>query len=278
MERLQGQRILITGPAGQIAFPLAARLARDNEVWGIARFSEPGSRERVEAVGIQARQVDLCDPAWAELPEDFDYLLHLAAFIGPGNDFDQALRINAEGSGKLMRRFRNARACLLMSTCAIYASPEDGRHSILESDPLGGTVQTYAPTYSVSKIAQEAVARFAAQEYGLPTTLARMNVAYGDNGGLPDAFLQAILAGQPVPVFPGRASICCPIHEEDIFAQTAGLLAAASLPATEAAGPGPTMGAPDPSELRSATARTRDARWGPERPKRSSPWGSSAHR
>ena len=29
---LQGHRILITGPAGQIAFPLASRLAQDNEV------------------------------------------------------------------------------------------------------------------------------------------------------------------------------------------------------------------------------------------------------
>ena len=90
MERLEGKRILITGPAGQIAFPLAAQLAKHNEVWGIARFSEPGSRERVEAAGIRAQQVDLVAPDWSKLPEDFDYLLHLAAFIGPGHDYDRA--------------------------------------------------------------------------------------------------------------------------------------------------------------------------------------------
>ena len=39
---LQGEKILITGPAGQIAFPMTEYLARDNEVWGVARFSEPG--------------------------------------------------------------------------------------------------------------------------------------------------------------------------------------------------------------------------------------------
>ena len=89
MEKLEGHRILVTGPAGQIAFPLAARLARDNEVWGIARFSLAGSRERVEAAGIHARQLDLADPKWSELPEDFDYILHLAAFIGPGHDYDR---------------------------------------------------------------------------------------------------------------------------------------------------------------------------------------------
>ena len=52
-------RILVTGPAGQIAFPLAARLARDNEVWGIARFGDAAARDRVEQTGITTRAVDL---------------------------------------------------------------------------------------------------------------------------------------------------------------------------------------------------------------------------
>jgi nucleoside-diphosphate-sugar epimerase len=44
---LRGQKILVTGPAGRIAFPLAARLARHNEVWGIARFGDPTGRATV---------------------------------------------------------------------------------------------------------------------------------------------------------------------------------------------------------------------------------------
>jgi nucleoside-diphosphate-sugar epimerase len=59
-----------------------------------------------------------------------------------------------------------------------------------------------------------------------------MNVAYGDNGGLPAMLLDAIRAGQPIAVRPERASICSPIHEDDIIAQTPALLAAASVPAT----------------------------------------------
>jgi nucleoside-diphosphate-sugar epimerase len=46
MESLRGEKILVTGPAGQIAFPLASRLAGDNEVWGIARFGNRQARER----------------------------------------------------------------------------------------------------------------------------------------------------------------------------------------------------------------------------------------
>ena len=40
---LHDEKILITGPAGRIASGLARSLAADNEVWGIARFSDPAS-------------------------------------------------------------------------------------------------------------------------------------------------------------------------------------------------------------------------------------------
>ncbi|MFN8027774.1 MAG: hypothetical protein U0W40_15865 [Acidimicrobiia bacterium] len=54
---LSGEKILVTGPAGRIAQPLARTLAADNEVWGIARFSEEGSRY-IESFGITTRQLD----------------------------------------------------------------------------------------------------------------------------------------------------------------------------------------------------------------------------
>jgi len=231
MTALRDEKILVTGPAGQIAFPLAARLARDNEVWGIARFGDPKTRERVDKAGIQTRAIDLADPQWGDLPDDFSLVLHLAAVIVAGRDFDKAIRINAEGTGKVMRRHRSARACLMMSTCGVYLSPSDGERAVVESDPLGGSHQPYAPTYCVSKIAQEAVARFSAEAFELPTTIARMNAAYGDNGGLPALGLELVLAGKTVPILAGH-SICSPIHEDDIFDQTPGLLAAASVPAT----------------------------------------------
>jgi nucleoside-diphosphate-sugar epimerase len=200
-------------------------------VWGIARFSQPGSRERVEQAGVRAVAVDLAAPDWSRLPERFDYVLHLAVFQQPGQDYDQALRVNAEGTGLLLSRFRTARACLVVSTCGVYASPADPHHPIRESDPLGVTMQPYSPTYAASKIAEEGVARFASREWDLPITIARMNVSYGPNGGLPAYQFEAILAGQPVVVQEGRASVCNPIDERDIEAQVPGLLEVASVPA-----------------------------------------------
>ena len=232
MESLRGHKILLTGPAGQIAFPLARALAAENEVWGIARFTQPDSRDRVESLGVKTRVVDLVDPDLSALPTDFDYVLHLAASIVDGFDADTAIRINAEGTGRLMSAFRSARAFLVMSSCAVYGSPEDGTTAVAESFEYGGSPQPYSNSYSISKFAEESVARFAAREFDLPTTIARMNVAYGDNGGLPAMLLDAILAGETIPLRPHRASICSPIHEDDIIAQTPALLAAASVPAT----------------------------------------------
>ena len=37
---MRGHKILITGPSGQVAAPIARALAADNEVWGIARFTD----------------------------------------------------------------------------------------------------------------------------------------------------------------------------------------------------------------------------------------------
>src|SRR5262249_41026027 len=113
---MKGEKILVTGPAGQIAFPVCAHLARDNEVWGIARFGDPESRKRVEALGVATRVVDLGTGEFGDLPDDFTYVLHLATFQGQSLDYDYALRTNAEGTGLLLHHCRKAKAALVMST------------------------------------------------------------------------------------------------------------------------------------------------------------------
>jgi nucleoside-diphosphate-sugar epimerase len=45
---MRGSKILITGPTGQVAVPIARALAADNEVWGIARFTDTTAREGLE--------------------------------------------------------------------------------------------------------------------------------------------------------------------------------------------------------------------------------------
>lgn len=228
---LSGQKILITGPAGQIAFPMAAALASDNEVWGLARFSDPTARARVEAVGVRTVACDLGSGDFAALPQDFDYVLHLATFRNGGLDYDEAMRVNAEGTHLLLRHCRLAKAVLVMSTAEVYKPHTDPMRVIVETDPLGDSNSLFDPTYSMSKIAQEGVARSCARAYDLPVVIARMNASYGDNGGLLTYHLDWILAGKPVLV-KWDPAMYSPIHQDDINEQAAALLAAASVPAT----------------------------------------------
>ena len=73
--------------------------------------------------------------------------------------------------------------------------------------------------------------RFAAREFNLPATIARLNVPYGDNGGWPGAHLESILADQPVIASDERPNVYNPIHSDDIIAQLPRLLEIASVPA-----------------------------------------------
>lgn len=226
---LSGERVLITGPAGRIAYGVTKTLARDNEVWGIARFSDSAAREEVEALGVTTRSVDLGDADFADLPTNFTYLLHIAADFG--EDYERGLRVNAEGTGLLLSHCRGVKAALVMSTVTVYKPHPDPWHAFREDDPIGDAGLPSPQPYSIVKIAEEAVARYCAREFGIPTTIARMGSAYGERGGLPLWHLQAIAEGRPV-VARWDPLPYSPIHYDDINAQIPALLDAASVPAT----------------------------------------------
>lgn len=226
---LSGEKVLITGPAGRIAFGLAKTLCRHNEVWGMARFSDAASRQEVEALGVTTRPVDLDGADFGELPGDFTYVLHIAADFG--EDYERGLRVNAEGTGLLLSHCRQAKAALVMSTVTVYKPHPDPWHPFREDDPIGDAGLPHPQPYSIVKIAEEAVARYCAREFDLPVTIARMGCAYGDRGGLPLFHLENIAAGQPV-VARWDPLPYSPIHYDDINAQIEPLLDAASVPAT----------------------------------------------
>jgi nucleoside-diphosphate-sugar epimerase len=226
---LEGEKILITGPAGRIAFGIAKMLASANQVWGIARFSDPAVRAEIEALGVTTRAIDLGEPDFGDLPSDFTYLLHIAADFG--EDYERGLRVNAEGTGMLLSHCRAAKAALVMSTLTVYKPHPDPFHAFREDDPIGDQLLPNPQPYSIVKIAEEAVARYCAREFELPVTIARMGSAYGDRGGLPLWHLQAIAASSPL-VLRWDPLPYSPIHYDDINAQVEALLSAASVPAT----------------------------------------------
>ncbi|MCA9513055.1 MAG: NAD(P)-dependent oxidoreductase [Myxococcota bacterium] len=226
---MEGKKILVTGPTGQVAFPLACTLAKSNEVWGAARFSDAKKKAALEAAGVTCVATDLGSGEFDGLPTDFDYVLHLAVARGATPDFDGDLRANAEAAGLLMAHCRRAKAFLHCSTTGVY-QPKD-HEPIVESDPLGDNHRVMMPTYSIAKIAAEAVVRYAARQLGLPTVIARLNTPYGNNGGWMYYHLLMMKNGVDITVHSDAPSVYTPIHEDDIARVFPALLAHAKVPA-----------------------------------------------
>ena len=153
---LEGAKIGVIGATGQVAKPITLALAAANEVTGIARFSDADARAELEAAGVACIPVDLVEPDFSDVPDDVDYVLNLA--VTKTGDFDRDLAANAEATGLLMAHCRSAKAFLHCSSTAVYEP--NGHERLAETDPLGDNHRCMMPTYSLCKIAAEAMARF----------------------------------------------------------------------------------------------------------------------
>ncbi len=231
---LRAQKILVTGPTSQVALPVVRALADPalgNEVWGLARFQKPEAREAVEKLGARTVAADLASGELAALPNDFDVVLHFA--VVKSGDFDYDLSANAEGVGLLMSHLAAGsppRAFVHCSSAGVYEAA--GSTLLAETSPLGDNHRAMMPTYSLCKIAAEAVARTSARLFQIPTVIARFSVPYGDNGGWPWFHLMMMNGGVEIPVHPDRPNLFNPIHEDDYIAQIPRLLELASIPAS----------------------------------------------
>ena len=56
---IENARILVTGATGQVAFPIAAWLARSNDVWGAATLRDEAAADRLANAGIEPVAMDL---------------------------------------------------------------------------------------------------------------------------------------------------------------------------------------------------------------------------
>ena len=223
---LKDRSILVTGVTGKAVLPIAAALARDNELWGQARFADPRDRETITALGIRPCAADLGTGDLGELPDDVDYVLHFAWMRAPREALAEAMRINVEGAGLLLHHCRRAKAALVVSSTAVYLPDPDPWHCYGEDGPVGPALTAAAATSPVCKIGLEAMARFSARLHGLPVTIARLNTVLGPHQAFFGKQVSAVLEGREI-VLPSQTDTHSPIHSEDMIRQIAPLLDAA---------------------------------------------------
>jgi nucleoside-diphosphate-sugar epimerase len=206
---LEGEKVLVTGVTGKIAFPIARTLAARNDVWGVARLQKPGDRERLTDAGIQAVRLDISAGDFSSLPDDFTYVFHAAVDTGHG-DWQRCVRTNAHNSGELLYHCRKAKGFVYCSTGSIYGY--QGQRPLTESDGPGVPLRA---NYSFSKAAGEAVCAWVAEHFAIPLTIIRICSTYGPLGGAPADRLDMMLSGKPIRLHPDNPNNNNPIYEDD---------------------------------------------------------------
>ncbi len=206
---LDGEKILITGATGKIAFPIARALAERNEVWGAARLRDSEDKDRLVAAGVRPVQVDLSSADLSMLPDDFSHVFHAAVDVG-NHDWQQCVATNAHNSGELLYHCRAAKGFVFCSTGSVYGY--HGRRPLKESDAPGVPLRA---NYSFSKVAAEAVCTWVGQHFQVPLTIIRICSTYGPRGGAPADRLEMMLAHTPIRLHPDAPNNYNPIYEDD---------------------------------------------------------------
>jgi UDP-glucuronate 4-epimerase len=115
---------------------------------------------------------------------------------------------------------------LHFSSTAVYEY--GGQEPRAENAPLGDNHRVMFPTYSISKIAAETVCRFVAHQHQIPTTIARLSVPYGDNGGWMYFHMLMMQQGIPIDLHPDKPNYYNPLHADDYIEKIPYLLGAAT--------------------------------------------------
>jgi nucleoside-diphosphate-sugar epimerase len=205
MGRLQGD-IIVLGVGGKIG-PSLARMARrasdeagvHRRVIGVARFSQSGMREQVEAWGVETIACELLDRDGLERLPEVPNVLYLAAMkFGSTGQEAKTWAMNVYLPGMVCQKYRRSRI-VAYSTGNVYALTPPGRGGSVETD-LPGPVGDYA----MSCLGRERIFTHFSREYNIPVALLRLNYAHEMRYGVMVDLAQKVAAGQPIDLAMGH--------------------------------------------------------------------------
>lgn len=206
-------RVLVTGGAGFLGSNLIGKLLSEgHEVVTIDNLSM-GKIEHLapfqENPNFSFVRDDVTTPAaFDSLSDDFDCLVHLAAFKIPryGKALD-TLQVNYRGTECALEYARKLGCkCVLASTSDVYGRNPEVPFSEENTDSVIGSSKAPRWAYAVSKLFDEHLALAYQDAYGFPVTLLRFFGSYGPNqhlswwGGPQSVFIDAVLSDKVIPI------------------------------------------------------------------------------
>ncbi|MBW8269814.1 NAD-dependent epimerase/dehydratase family protein [Caldovatus aquaticus] len=197
--------LLVLGAAGKMG-PTLCRLAKRADparrVIAVARFSEPGLRERMESWGVECRAADLMDrAALAALPEAPNVVFMAARKFGSTGNEPLTWAMNVLLPAMVAERFAAARIVFFSTGNVLPLVPVAS----------GGADEGVAPApvgdYAASCLGRERVFQHAAATRGTACAGIRLNYAVELRYGVLHDVAAKVRDGIPVPLAMGHANV-----------------------------------------------------------------------
>jgi nucleoside-diphosphate-sugar epimerase len=198
--------IMVLGVGGKMG-PTLARLARraapHKRVIGVARFTEPGLRESLQAHGVECIVADLL---WREqlaaLPEVHNIVFMAGRKFGSSGSEWLTWAMNAHVPALVAERFAASRIVAFSTACVYPFAAVDGPGAD-ERAPLTPPPGEYAN----SCVARERMFQHFSHQLGTPGRLIRLSYAIDMRYGVLHDIARKLVAREPIDLAMGHANV-----------------------------------------------------------------------
>ena len=198
--------IMVLGVGGKMG-PTLARMARraasTKRVIGVARFTEPGLRERLEGQGVECIAADLLSrEALAALPDVPNIVFMAGRKFGSQGSEWLTWAINAHVPALVAERFRGSRLVVFSTACVYPFVNVTGRGAREDTAPTPPSGE-----YANSCVARERMFEHFSHRHGTPGRLIRLSYAIDMRYGVLHDLANRIVAREPIDLSMGHANI-----------------------------------------------------------------------